>query len=164
MKKIILLLLGLFFVYSCSRTREDAAKFNNAVVADQKIIIESINKLIDAFEDTNYQHIEKKHAEHIRLLEEMKVKYSNMQPFDDEDILRKAFIEFIDTNYSCAKKEYAMLVDILKVTTEKTYWDNKKKWDSIAHVVQEKEQRINDKFLEAQKKFADRYDITLVVK
>ncbi|MCX7697111.1 MAG: hypothetical protein N2Z72_05385 [Bacteroidales bacterium] len=164
MKKFFLLLSCLICIYNCSRTREDAVKFNNAVVADQRLIIESINKLVDVFQDTNYQQIEKRYVEHVRLLEEMKAKYINMQPFDDEDILRKAFMDFIDTNYRCAKNEYARLIDILKMTTEKTYWDNKKKWDSIAHLVQEKEQRINEKFLEAQKKFAEKYDITLVVK
>jgi len=162
MKKIFL--LSILFLLGCSHTREDAVKFNNTVVADQKQIIESINKLIKTFEDTNFSKTETQYKEHVKLLEEMRSKYQSMKPFDDEDILRKTFLEYIDTNLTCAKKEYAQLVDILKKYDEKTYWKYKSKWDSIAHIVMDKEQRINDKFLEAQKKFAEKYEITLVSK
>jgi len=164
MKNLFYFFIVVVFVVGCSRTREDAVKFNNAVVADQKQIIEAINKLITTFEDTNVTKIEAQYQEHIKLLEEMRSKYANMKPFDEEDDLRKAFIEFIDANLLCAKQEYAQLIEILKKYDEKTYWSYKNKWDSIAHVVLDKEQRTNDKFLEAQKKFAEKYEITLVNK
>lgn len=164
MKKVFYFGSLILLFVGCARTREDAVKFNNAVVSDQKQIIESINKLTTSFEDTHIVNIDAQYHEHLRLLEEMRNKYISMKPFDDEDILRKAFLEFIDSNLLCAKKEYAQLIDILKNYDEKTYWHYKNKWDSIAHIVLDKEQRINDKFLDAQKKFAEKYEITLVSK
>jgi hypothetical protein len=164
MKKIFLL-LGIAFaatMISCGPTTEDAIKHNDNIVADQKEMLDLetdlLNDIVDGQEAAN---IKKTFKKYLGFLEEMEKKYNEMDEFDEKDTFRKAMINLIKEFKSVAENEYDEMIEIYSKEPDALTDADFEKWEDLTEIIDEKEGKANDDFLDAQKEFSKEYNFDL---
>ena len=176
-----LVIIGLLFT-ACNTapTTDEAIKFNDEVIADQTQYLEYEAVFIDALsysyddytaEDTiPYEAVEKavneleeSYASLNVFVEENIEKYNKMEAFDDEDIFRLAFMEYLESYKELIASEYTGLMEIQKYYLEELEVtdDMIMKWDPLIEKAEEKGEEIEDTFEEKQKDFAAQYEFEL---
>lgn len=165
MKKLVLFLgVGLMTIFtSCGPTQEDAVKYNDEVVADQKKLLAMEEELINAITgDESVSKVEGAYEDYVDFIATTLKKYEEMDSFDKNDTFRKAMIELLKAFQTVAKDEYKTVVDIYGKTEEELTEEDLDTWDSVIDDIESKEGDANDAFLEKQKVFADEYGFSLV--
>ncbi len=164
MKKIFLL-IGIAFaatMISCGPTTEDAIKHNDNIVADQKEMLDLesdfVNAIVDGQDESAIKKTFKKYTD---FLDEMEKKYNDMDEFDEKDTFRKAMINLVTEFKKVAKNEYDEMVQIYTKDPDALTDTDFEKWEELTNVVDEKESKANDEFLDAQKEFAKEYNFDL---
>lgn len=107
-----LLLVGLI---ACSgkRTTEEAIKYNDEVVEIAKVVFDSEEKLIVAIQENKPADvIDEMYDEYLKNLNEIKEEYESMKPFDDEDNLRIAIVDFFDKTINLVENELAEIIAV----------------------------------------------------
>ncbi|KAF5057228.1 hypothetical protein DSECCO2_359010 [anaerobic digester metagenome] len=164
MKKIFLL-LGIAFaatMISCGPTTEDAIKHNDDIVADQKEMLDLESDFVDAIVNGQDEaDIKKTFKKYTDFLGEMEKKYDEMDEFDEKDTFRKAMISLVKEFKKVAENEYDEMVKIYTKDPDALTDADYEKWEELTTVVDEKESKANDEFLDAQKEFAKEYNFDL---
>lgn len=164
MKKFFLFLgiaLTATFI-ACGPTTDDAIKHNDSIVADQKEMLELESNFVDAIVNGDDEgDIKSSFKEYKDFLSETKKKYDEMEAFDDKDTFRKAMIDLLDVFSKVADKEYEEMVEIYTKDAEELTEEDFERWEELTTIVDEKEAKANDAFLDAQKEFAKEYNFEL---
>jgi len=164
MKKIFLL-LGIAFaatMISCGPTTEDAIKHNDDIVADRKEMLDLESDFVDAIVNGQDEaDIKKTFKKYTDFLGEMEKKYDEMDEFDEKDTFRKAMISLVKEFKKVAENEYDEMVKIYTKDPDALTDADYEKWEELTTVVDEKESKANDEFLDAQKEFAKEYNFDL---
>ncbi|HPS82975.1 MAG TPA: hypothetical protein PLA88_01575 [Bacteroidales bacterium] len=164
MKKIFLL-IGIAFaatMISCGPTTEDAIKHNDNIVADQKEMLDLESDFVNAIVDGQDEAaIKKSYKKYTDYLGEMEKKYDEMDEFDEKDTFRKAMIGLVKEFKKVAENEYDEMVKIYTKDADALTDADFEKWEELTNVVDEKESKANDDFLDAQKEFAKEYNFEL---
>jgi len=141
---LLILLMLLLMSSEQNPTKEEAIRFNNTIVKDYREIIAVDDSCIemmryDVFNmDSSVFRLQ-------TVVEEKMIKYASMSAFDKEDILRKAFKQFLKTYYKLA------FVDYPKIAKHFQQIKNKEIEDKDIYIIFIKE--IDKKVSEAKKKF-----------
>lgn len=165
MKKLLLFVgVGLMTVFtSCGPTQDDAVKFNDQVVADQKELLAMEEELIGTItDDADVSDVEKAYEKYVKFIDNTLKKYEEMDEFDKNDTFRKAMLELLKAFQAIAKDEYKTVVKIYGKSEEDLTEDDLDTWDSVIDDIESKEGEANDAFLEKQKVFADEFGFSLV--
>lgn len=157
---IISLLIAISFV-SCGPTKQGARDLHDVIVRDQKEIMEKENKLIATFNaGSDRKTIETAHKEMLTLLNSLKKKYADMEPFDEKDTFRKAMIALIDTYINITKTEYKEMIEI----TFGEYDDEANlKWKALVKSLNDKAGSANEMWLTAQTEFSEQYEFDIAL-
>lgn len=165
MKKVVQFLgvLFMFALVACGPTTEDAIKFNDELVTDQKEVLALEDNLITSLVDWEYENAQADLATLSDKVNALLKKYEDMKPFDKEDEFRqsmisllKAFKEQAETNYTLAIEyiPYSATLDELDEALLEELLDV---LDQIDIAVE----AANQNFLDTQVKFAEKYKLTL---
>lgn len=164
MKKIFLL-LGIVFaatMIACGPTTEDAINHNDNLVADQKELLDLESDFVNAIVDGQEEAVIKKtYKKYTDFLNETEKKYAEMDEFDEKDTFRKAMINLIKVYKEVAENEYDEMVEIYMKNTDDLTDADFEKWEELTNMVDNKESKANDDFLDAQKEFSKEYNFDL---
>ncbi|PKP04773.1 MAG: hypothetical protein CVU11_03415 [Bacteroidetes bacterium HGW-Bacteroidetes-6] len=164
MKKLFLF-IGIVFagtMIACGPTTDDAIKHNDGIVADQKKLLEMENDFVNTIVDGDeIADIKKAYKEYNAFIEETLKKYEDMDEFDSNDTFRKAMLDLLKEFQDVANNEYKEMVDIYTMDAEDLTEDDFTRWEELAQIVEDKEGKANDSFLDKQKEFAKEYNFTL---
>ncbi len=180
---IVPLLLFIIFYSSCNQkpSKEEAARYNDKVVADQLSYLEKENAFIDAMtynyyeysaEDTIPDEAKEKAVsslqeayENLKKFTEEKLKeYKKAEAFDNKDLFRQAFIDYLSSYNTLIENQYLELMEIQSYfllnleVTEKMIID----WDKLHEEVEKGGEEIEKDFEEAQIQFASQYNFELI--
>jgi hypothetical protein len=164
MKKIFLLFSFVFAatLISCGPTTDDAIKHNDKIVADQKKMLELESNFVNSIIDNaKISIIENNYGKYIDFLKETEQKYADMKSFDDKDTFRKAMIDLVGTFKKVAENEYKEMLDIFKKDIDELSEKDFNRWEELTNIIDEKEGKANNAFLDAQKEFAKEYKFEL---
>lgn len=170
MKYIVFILLGLFSIqYSCSYfSKEEALALNDLIANDQVSIVKMEEQLYNAIIDLNFIEAETIYNKLIDSLQKIQAKYEKMEPFDQDDEFRKAMINLVLTYKVVVENEYKELIKVVKKlssfenTDEIEFNDLHIKFKNLLDSIEVKIENSNNAFLNAQKVFADKYNLKLI--
>jgi hypothetical protein len=156
--------IAIFFVLAaCGPTKDDAINHNDELVKDQKEILGLEDNLIGSFAEWNYNLAKSDLKAYQDKLAAMQEKYDNMKAFDKEDNFRLSMIELIKGLKEQADNNYPMLLEFIPLAESIEDMDDDTYYamHDLLDVIDDESNAVNDKFLDAQKVFAKKYDIAL---
>lgn len=170
MRYILIFLIGLFCIqYSCShRTKEEALALNDSIVNDQVSIVKTEEQLYNAIIALNFIEAETIYKNFLDSLQQIQTKYEKMKPFDQDDEFRKAIINLVLTYKMVVENEYKELITVVKKlssfenTDELEFNNSHVKFKNLLDSIGAKIENSNNDFLQAQKVFADKYNLKLI--
>jgi len=165
MKKLFQLsAIGLLFVFaSCGPSKEDAIKHNDAVVADQKEVLALEDNLINGIAEWNFTLAQSELKAYQDKLNEFIKKYDEMKKFDKEDIFKNSMLILLKTLKEQAEGNYTKVLGYMETNEVADSLDDAS-YDALLDILDEidlKSDSANNQFLDAQKKFAEKYEIQL---
>jgi len=165
MKKLFQLsaVLVLFVLAACGPTKEDAIKFNDGLVADQKEILGLEDNLITSIVDWKYDQSKSDLMAYQGKLAEYLKKYEDMKAFDKEDEFRLSMIVLLKALKEQADVNYPAVIDFipLSLTIDELEDEPMTALFDILDEIDLKSDAANSQFLDAQKKFAEKYELQL---
>lgn len=141
---------------------EDAVRFNDEVVMKQDTFYMHLDELVQMLnQETVHDAVITKYDKLLLFTEETKSFFEKLLPFDANDELRKASIDFFNSQALWLKNEMKLLLDLYALPPEKITLKEENQLDSIMQIIIMKDSMAAEHFISEQKKFADRYQITL---
>lgn len=145
-----------------AQTVDQAIAHNDKLVMDQKKILILEGHLVTAFVNgSGSDTIDIEFEIYNDYLAFMKSKYTDIKKFDKEDVFRVAMVELVGTFIAVAQTEYKELTELFAIPSDELTDEHYKRWDVLVEQIDVKENKANEAFLAAQKKFAATYGFSL---
>ena len=167
MKRVNLLIISsLFAVFfaACGPTTEDAINFNDAVIAEQKTVLDKENHLINTIANNQQDQIKLVQQElldqidkSIKTVEELKG-HSKFDEFKDATI--KLFVIYKEV----VANDYSEIIKIAMLPDEEYTQEADDKMNEISGQIDSKLEKALTDFGKAQEKFAQELNFTLRTK
>lgn len=162
MKKLLAILtLLLFVVCACGPTAEEAAEYNDVIVANQKIVLEKVSELDNAIGNFDNNKMDKALNEVKETLDKALQEIKALKDVDGCEDLKKASISYFETFNSLISEHYPALMTIFRLPPENYTSTEEQMADSIQSIIIEKHKQSQDELLKAQKEFAKKHNIEL---
>lgn len=164
MKKTTLLILISFLlvITSCKNIEKKAINYNERIVQLHYEILKLEYDLINnLFEGSDTAEIATLVANYNNELNEKLQYIKKIKAFDKEDELRLSLIDLVESMIQISNNEYKELAQILKTPIDTTVNSYKieSKLKEITTNIDNKSKIANQKFLDAQTKFANKYNL-----
>jgi hypothetical protein len=141
---------------------EKAVDFNNEIVLKQDTFYSNLNDFFDLMEHSCQDNIlEKKYNDILIFSKKTENYYRNLSPFDNEDVLRNATIEFFNSQNGLIKNELAEIKKLYFIDYEEISIEHENMWDSLINRITYLDSVYINKFLYKQDSFANKYQIKL---
>jgi hypothetical protein len=165
MKKLVkFTAIGLLFLFAaCGPSKEDAIKHNDSIVADQKEILALEDNLIGSIADWNYVFAASDLKVYQDKLNEYIKKYEDMKAFDKDDAFRLSMLQLLKGLKEQADGNYLLVLEIMSGSETMDELDDEN-YNALLDILDDvdlKSDEANNQFLDAQKKFAEQYDLQL---
>ncbi len=164
MKHSILAFLALIvsaIIVSCGPSREDAANFNNMLIAQQKQVVNQYDELVKTYDTYNAEKMDNQLVAFLTQLSKAEEEVKAMPNFDGADQLKKAFLDYIEQNRSVAENEVRELIRIYKIPEEEFTTELHNSWNDTYTKGDNKIKTAESKFMAAQKAFAEKFQLIL---
>lgn len=163
MKKYYLSALILFLVLSaCNSTSDKAIDYNDKIIAEQVLVVQSINKLDREFVKLNAEKIEIAINESkIQIDKSIKV-LENLGGFEGDMSFVDSGIDFFKTIKKLLNNEFAKQLEIYKYPTGKFSEENIEKYNNLSKQIEEKYNIANDNFVKSQTIFTSKWNFEIV--
>lgn len=165
MQRVLVFIFGIIVAISSCKNREsEAIAFADVVVQDQRALFQMEEQLLDAIIELNFTEVNRLYPIYQEFIQQLKSKYEQMKPFDDEDEFRKAFLQLIYTVETTSQNEYAQLIKLAEKlpSVEQMSEEDYNQFKQIIEAIDAKTVEANNHFLAAQETFARKYNLTLV--
>lgn len=160
MKYLAFLLLGVTLV-SCGPSSFDAAEYNDKIINKQIEIITSVTDLSNEFGSYDNDGIDAQYKKTVKLVEDTKKFTNELEGFDGKTDFKDAFMDLLNVIDGQLKKEYLVLMEILKIPTEEYTEEDEAQYMEVATKADEEFEKAQDDFIQAQKDFAAKYNFIL---
>lgn len=167
MKTLTPVLFLLFLMLAaCGPTKDQAIKFNDDIVDQQKELLGAQNTFIDAFAIGTVDDLIEESNNWKATAEKGKAKAEEMGAIDDIDELRKAFLGLCDAHLEIINDKLPRVFEIIEKSkdlsiSEEEYNSLNDELMAITGEIDALSDGANGKFLDAQKEFAGRYEFSL---
>lgn len=161
----ILLFVSMAFLFvACGPTQDQAVKHNDAIVADQKALLNVEDELLDLVFDASadFSEVTAKHQEYNTMIATLLDKYEKMAAFDDQDIFRLAMIDFVKSFKGISENQFKTFIDIISSVTEENQYEVQGQIEALATEIDDLEAKTLEVFLKKQEEFATQYGFTLM--
>ncbi len=153
------------FIFSAliihAQKKDDAIKWNNQIIDYQVLVFKYDDALLTAITDNkDVDSVSYAYFDYLTFLNLAIKVYEYEEPFDRKDIFRKAILDFLYDFKEVLVEQYAEIVYMyfnFDTSSETEVY----RWDTLAEEIDSLQLKANNKFLEAQKKFAKQYDFIL---
>ncbi len=167
MKKLLMKILVLFSVIyllsGCKPSAKEAAKYNDTIVYYQTIAFKSINNFYAQMEnamkkplilDTAYEQA----AKNIKMAVE---KLQEIGDFHGDSTLYKSADTLFNTYMDVLNNQLSEILRLYKIPMEQYTKQDQKQLENAITISQKRLDMANKRFIEAQKHFADTYQLDL---
>lgn len=165
MKKIFfaaLVLMSFVFV-SCGPTVDQAIEHNDAIVADQKAVLNFREEVADLiFNYASNEEINKKHSDYSTFLATTLKKYEDMAAFDKKDVFRLAMIDFLKAYQGICDGQFKKFIELYLSDAETAPADIDAQIDALAAEIDKNENDALQAFIASQEVFSTDYGFKLV--
>ncbi|PLW93188.1 MAG: hypothetical protein C0592_06965 [Marinilabiliales bacterium] len=162
MKYFFSLLMFAFVFTGYAQTVDDAIDWNDQIVTTQTVMLTFEDALVEVLaEGMPGGIVDIVYESYINYIDYSIKYYKAEDPFDSQDIFRKAILDLLADFKKIAETEYAELVELNNKPIEDLTDDDFERWDYLANRLDELEIESNADFLEAQQAFADQYGFSL---
>lgn len=159
---VSLILCGLLLGCSPGPRPEDAVKFNDSIVFRQDTLYILLDEFISLIEqEADVITVENKYLQTMNYLNRALKYVEQSEPFDKEDEMRKAGIEYFKQQQLIFQNEFSQIVELYKMDPAEITTDVEDQWDSLMTNIILLDSLATDKFLKTQKVFAKKYGMTL---
>lgn len=163
-RNLFFLLISMAFLFvACGPTQDQAVAHNDAIVADQKALLNLEDELLDLVFDANadFATVTAKHQEYNNMIATLLDKYEKMPAFDDQDIFRLAMLDFVKSFKGISENQFKTFIDIISSVTEENQDEVQGQIESLATEIDNLEAKTLEVFLKKQEEFASQYGFTL---
>lgn len=157
MKRIhFLIISSLFFVFlaACGPTKEDAIDYNDAIIAEQKAILEKENQLINTIANNQQDQIKKVHKELIDQIDNSIKTIKELKGHSQFDNFKKATVDLFETYKSVVKNEYSKVIEIAMLPDEEYTQEADDEIMEVSGQIDSKLEKALNDFGAAQEEFA----------
>ncbi|MBN2681697.1 MAG: hypothetical protein JXR58_04265 [Bacteroidales bacterium] len=162
MKKLFAILtMLLFMVCSCGPTAKEAAEYNNAIVTQQKIVLEKVSELDNAIGNFDNNKMDKALKDLEESLGKALAEIKSLEDVDGCEGFKKASISYFETFNNLISEHYPALMTIFRLPPENYTSTEEQMADSIQNIINEKHKQSQDEFIKAQSEFAKKHNIEL---
>lgn len=163
--KILLLMFSAAALTSCGVTPQDAAEYNDKIIAQQSAVYDKEIALMNAMKDyTNQDGIKKAHEELISQSGTSIETVKKMDKFDGNTTFADAAVTLFETYKGLAVKEYKELIELYSLSDEEFTEEKEARADELIDAIDNGVTDGINKFKSAQEAFAAKYNIELVQK
>ncbi len=159
---VSLMVFGLLVCCNPGPRPEDAVKFNDSIVFRQDtlyILLDEFVSLMD--QEADAETVEGKYTQALNYINRALMYVESTEPFDEEDEMRKAGIEYFKQQQLIFQNEFSQIVELYKMDPAEITTDVEDQWDSLMTNIILLDSLATDKFLTTQKIFAKKYSMTL---
>jgi hypothetical protein len=162
MKKLFLILSSmLILVWGCGPTAQEAAEYNNAIVTQQKIVLEKVSDLDNAIGNFDENKMQKTHQQAKLTLEKALEEIKVLEEVSGNEQLKEAAVNYFENLKVLITDLYPKLITLFSMPPE-NYTDTEKQTaDSLQQIINMKHNESRDLFLKAQAEFAKKHNIEL---
>lgn len=156
MARLLLFLIPLLLV-SCVAP----ADYNDSLIREQRRVLSAINDLNTVIKQANKEETNSELAEAVNQVEKSILKVQQKDAFRGETQLREEMKELL-VFYKFVLNEYYPLLIEIQHDEGLTLTEKKQVSDSIYDTIREQEIQRTTAYAEAQKLFADKYNISII--
>lgn len=153
--------LVVFAVYGCGPTAQEAADYNDEIVAHQKLVMEKITELDNAIGNFDGSQMDKTfdivNSTVDKALEEM----NSMENFNGEESLKKAAVSYFETFKVLLGEFYPKLMEVFRLPPDNYTSTEKRIADSIQLIINTKHKESQTVLINAQSEFAKKHNFEL---
>ena len=163
MKKLVksLFAIALCALCACGPTKQDAANFNNALMAEQKAVLEKYDAFKESFDTYLPEKMDNSKAELIAQLKKSQQIVENTDAIAGGENLKQATADYIATCLDVATQEGVELVRIYKVPENEFTEQLRDEFDGIMRNAETKVLEAHKKLNDAQEDFANKNGLKL---
>lgn len=164
MKKIINLLAIIVLttiIVSCKPSKEDAIKYNDALVNEEVLVIQAESAFSDAVVNNKQEELDKLYNAFSKQVQSSILTVNNIKPLGDDSKFKDATLGLLSAYESVVKQEYAEVLKIAKVPDEEYTEEHNNNMNDLSKKIDEKLDKEVQNFLNAQKEMTSKYNITL---
>lgn len=164
MKQLFIIAVIFTLFVSCGPSKDDAVKYNDAIVEQEMLIINKEDSLIEAISRNQSDKAERLYKDFVSQINSSTEKINKTDAFDHEKAFREAALELFKSYKSAAENEYADMMKITRIPDEVYTKEDDDKLIDLSKTVFDKLNIELGKFSKAQKNFADKYKLELTNK
>ncbi len=163
MKKTSLLLFAVLigFLSACGPTPEEAAKYNDKIIAEQSEIVLKIDALIETYTTFINPDIQAAYDEAVAQVNGSITVVEGMGEFDKSNVYKEDVLALLNSYKSILEIEHKEMVRLYSLPDTAFTQEHSLKWDNLATESDTKTQEAIEKFKLAQQKFAENNKLNL---
>jgi len=150
-------------IVSCKPSKEDAIKYNDALVNEEVLVIKAESAFSDAVINNKHEDVDNLYNAFLKQIETSISVVNNIKPLGNDSKFKDATLSLLTTYESVTKNEYAEVLKIAKVPDEEFTQEHNNKMNELSKKIDNKLDKEVQNFLKAQKELANKYNITLSV-
>ncbi len=160
-KKLLLLCVGVFLVFSTQAQNKKAAKYNNKIIDIQYKLVPDVVNFFKAFEGGNLTDLKSKKEILSKDFNAAIAKVKKMKAFEGDIALRDAALEWFNLYKGSLDAEYNHIIELASKPKDKRTPEDKAKLQKLSDELIGKETEIDLKFEAAQVTFSKKHGLEL---
>jgi len=163
MKKVIgfLFFVSILIFSACAPTTEQAAAYNDTIIAEQTLIIEKIDAVTESFVDYIPEVMDKASKEASDQVNKGIANVTAFEKFDKTNDYKDAALELFNVYKSVIDGEFKKMIAIYKIPDEDFKDEHYQQFDELQTAAQDKMDKAEAKFVAFQEEFAKKYNLIL---
>ena len=150
----------LIYAASCRVTPQDAASYNNRIIALDSVVTSDLDNLISAVDSLETDDYNALYLEFIEKLQTSVNKLDSISSFYGDNELYLAAKYLFLNYYNISENELKHLREIVEMPDSAYNSDADSAWQYLSYQLNKQLQINVDSFLQVQKEFIERYDLS----
>lgn len=167
MKKLNILFISTIIAVifaGCGPSTEDAIDYNNAIIAEQKAVVEKENDLINTIANNQQDKIKAVHQELLNQIDKSKKTVEELKGHSKFDTFESATVKLFEIYKEVVNTEYGEVIKIAMLPDEEYTQEADDRIIELTGLIESKLEKALNDFGEAQEKFAEELNFTLRTK
>ena len=165
MKKLFTTIIGSLFVsailVSCGPTTNDAIKYNDALVDQQKKVLQKESVLIEGISKNMPDKLDSSYNDLLSQIKESIDVVQKMDAFDGKTEMKDAALKVFEAYKDAAENDYAKMIKLAKTPDTLYTQETDNKVIDLSKKIDDKLNKAVDAFIEKQNEFAKKYKFEL---
>jgi hypothetical protein len=160
-----LVFLGFLIMFlGCSPTPEQASKYNNALIKEQRAVVSKMDELIASFNTYNSQRMHQAYNALLNQINQSIAHVSKMQGFDGSTAFRDSTLSLLRFYKAITTTELRTVMELLSKPEDKYTASDAKRVAELMSDLSQKVAAENQRYRQFQEKFAKKYKLNLTLK